>query len=183
MAVDLADLFARPADMSDRTQGEINEDDYPYLERELAAATADIRDFCRWHVYPQKPVEYRRVGASPDDVWLPAMRIKSIDAVTIDSVEYDAAALDAVEFDPTTGWTNLCGRNVAVTYTAGFATVPPNLETAALELAASALGTSLGHTREQAGSVSLTYGRAGGGIDESTPGGQRLIAYRIGRLP
>lgn len=179
----MAEPFATPAEMEQRTQGEINEDAYPYLPDELATATDDIRAFCRWHISPQKSVTYRRVGPHADDVWLSAMEIASIDAVTIDGVEWGEEALAGVEFDPDTGWTNLYGRKVKVTYTAGFEEVPANIKTAALDLAALGLGTSLGQTREQAGSVSLTYGHAGGGIDESTPGGQRLVAYRIGRLP
>lgn len=175
--------FATEQDMADRTQGQVTAASHPFLARELDAATQDIRDFCRWHIAPARPVTFRRVGRTADDVWLPTMNIASIDAVTIDGTEWDANALSAVEFDPDTGWTNLYGRNVAITYTAGYEKVPANLVTATLELAAAALGTSLGHTREQAGTVSVTYGRAGGGIDEDSPGGQRLIAYRIGRLP
>ncbi|WP_157560530.1 hypothetical protein [Microbacterium gubbeenense] len=175
--------LATPEQMCERTQGEVSAESHPFLANELASASDDIRTFCRWHIYPEKQVTYRRVGASADDVWLSAMEITSIDEVTVDGETWDDDRMAAVEFDPDTGWTNICGRKVHVKYTAGFDEVPPNLVTATLELAAQGLGTSLGQTREQAGSVSITYGRSGGGIDESSPGGQRLIAYRIGRLP
>lgn len=175
--------FATPEQMQKRTQGAISSETHPGLGLELDAASEDIRAFCRWHVAPKQQVTRRKVAPFADDVWLSAMAIKSIDAVTIDGREWSAEEVAGVEFDADTGWTNLCGRRVEVTYTAGFDPVPANLVTATLELAAGALGTSLGHTREQAGSVSLTYGRAGGGIDEDTPGGRRLVEYRIGRLP
>ena len=177
------ELLATPEQMCERTQGEVSAESHPFLANELASASNDIRGFCRWHIYPEKQVSYRRVGASVDDVWLSAMEISSIDAVTIDGVEWTTEQVAGVEFDPLTGWTNLCGRRVSVTYTAGYEDVPADLVGLTLELAALGLGTSLGQTREQAGSVSLTYGRGGGGIDPASPEGRRLIPYQIGRLP
>ena len=175
-----ADLFATPEQVTNRTQGAITPETHPGLADELAAATADFRAFCRWHVAPRKPLEYRRVGPSSDDVWLPAMQIASIDEVRIDGRDIDP---ETVEFDPSTGWTSLYGRNVYVKFTAGYAEIPANISAAAMELAAQALGTALGFVREQAGGVSVQYSRAGGGIDEDTPGGARLVAYRLGRIP
>ncbi|UGS26327.1 hypothetical protein K8F61_17125 [Microbacterium resistens] len=177
------DSFATATDMSDRTQGQVTAASHPFLERELEAATQDIRDFCGWHIAPARQVEYRRTGRLPDDVWLPAMEVQSIDSVTIDGTAWTDVAVQRVEFDRDTGWTNLTGRSVIVKYTAGFKKTPPNLLTATLEMAAAALGTSMGWTREQAAGVSVDYGRAGGGIDPDSPGGRRLAAYRIGRLP
>ncbi len=175
--------FASAALMESRSQGAITKASHPFLDEELRAATRAIREFCRWHVAPARSVTYRRAGATPDDVWLPAMEIASIDAVTIDGVEWTPERVAAVEFDPLTGWTNLRGRRVAVTYTAGFPTVPADLVAATLELAALGLGTALGQAREQAGMVSLTFDQVGGAIDDNSPSGRRLIPYRIGRLP
>lgn len=175
--------FASAELMEQRSQGAITTTTHPYLQSELNAATQDIRDFCRWHVAPLREVTHKRRGRFVEDVWLPAMQIASVDAVTIDGVVWDAEHLATVEFDEDTGWTNLRGRAVEVKFTAGYTDVPANIETITLELAAAALGTSLGFTREQAGSVSVTYGRAGGGVDEDSTVGRRLIPYRIGRLP
>lgn len=177
------DTFASAALMESRSQGAITSESHPFLENELLAATRAIREFCRWHVAPARPVTHRSVGATPDDVWLRASEVASIDAVTIDGVEWTTEQVAAVEFDPLTGWTNLCGRRVLVRYTAGYADVPADVVGLTLELAALGLGTSLGQTREQAGTVSLTYGGSGGGIDPVSPAGRRLIPYQIGRLP
>ena len=174
--------FASAALMEARSLGAITTASHPFLEDELRAATRAIREFCRWHVAPARPVTYRRAGRLADDVWLSAMEVASINAVTIDGREWSADEVAAVEFDSLTGWTNLRGRRVAVTYTAGFETVPEDVVALTLELAASALGTSLGQTREQAGSVSVTYDRTGGGIAEGSLAAARLIPYRIGRL-
>jgi len=169
--------------MENRSQGAITATSHPYLGRELAAATQDIKDFCRWHITPRKTVTQKRRGRFAEDVWLQAMQIASIDAVTIDGVEYTEDQVTAVEFDEETGWTNLRGRLVEVTFTAGYVEVPEPIETATLELAAAALGTALGATREQAGSVAITFARPGGGIDDGSPLARRLAAYQIGRLP
>lgn len=183
MPIAVTDSFASTTLMEQRSQGAITTTSHAYLQRELDAATQDIRDFCRWHVSPLMQVEYKRSGQYAEQVWLPAMQIQSIDEVTIDGTTWDAARVASIEFDEDTGWTNLCGRRVTITYTAGFEEVPANVETIALELAASALGTSLGFTREQAGGVAVTFGRAGGGVDDASAQGKRLIAYQIGRLP
>lgn len=177
------DVFASPALMESRSQGAITTASHPFLEDELQAATRAIREFCRWHIAPARQVTLRRAGRLVDDVWLPAMEVASIDAVTIDGREWSEDEVAAVEFDGLTGWTNLCGRRVEVTYTAGFAEVPADVVAVTLELAALGLGTALGQTREQAGSVSVTYDRLGGGIADDSPSGRRLVAYRIGRLP
>lgn len=177
------DLFASAALMESRSQGAITKASHPFLENELDAATRAIREFCRWHIAPARSVKYRRAGASADDVWLPAMEIASIDAVTVNGEEWSSERVAAVEFDPTTGWTNIYGRRVEVTYTAGFAEVPADVVTATLELAALGLGTALGQVREQAGTVSVTYSRRGNGVESEEPTGKRLTAYQIGRLP
>lgn len=179
----VADPFASVALMEQRSQGAITAASHPFLQRELEAATQDIKDFCRWHIAPVEQVTYKRRGRHAEQVWLPAMRIGAITAVTLDGTACDAAQVEAVEFDEDTGWTNLSGRAVEVEFTAGFDAVPANIETITLELAAAALGTSLGYTREQAGAVSVSFGRAGGGIDADSATGRRLIAYQIGRLP
>ena len=89
------------------------------------------------------------------------MEIASIDAVTIDGVEWGEEALAGVEFDPDTGWTNLYGRKVKVTYTAGFEEVPANIKTAALDLG-SAGPRNLARPDARAGRVRVADLRARG---------------------
>ena len=98
--------------MESRSQGAITKASHPFVEDELLAATRAIREFCRWHVAPTRPVTHRSVGAAADDVWLRASEVRSIDAVTIDGVEWTTEQVAGVEFDPLTGWTNLCGRRM-----------------------------------------------------------------------
>jgi len=176
------DAFASNALMESRSQGAITTGSHPHLADELLAATRAIREFCRWHIAPARQVTYRRAGASPDDIYLPAMEVASIDSVRVDGVAWSADRVAAVEFDPLTGWTNIYGRRVVVEFTAGFDEVPADVVGVALELAANGLGTSLGQTREQAGTVALTFDRVGGGVDPAGSLGRRLIPYQIGRV-
>lgn len=170
--------FATEDDMENRTLGAITATSHPFLPQEIAAAVREIRNHCGWHVAPTEVLTYRREAPWAEDVWLPAMQITAITACVIDGRAIDPAT---IRFDPDTGWTNLRGCSVHVTYVAGYSDVPEDLVTLALELAAGGLGTSLGIGREQAGGVSVTYTRANGSVQSSDHG--RLAAYTLGTLP
>ncbi|WP_156759991.1 hypothetical protein [Microbacterium karelineae] len=173
--------FATPQDMQNRTQGAIAAT-HPFLQTELDAATRAIRDHCGWHIAPNEQKTFRRTSPWPERVWLPAMRITSIDAVTIDGATISPAT---VGFDPDSGWTSLRGCTAEVTFTAGFASVPESILTLTLAIAAGGLGAPLGQTREQAGGVALTFGRAGGAL-QTAPGSSdvaTLAPYTIGYVP
>jgi len=177
--------FASAAQMESRTSGVISKD-HPFLEDELQAATGAIRDYCGWHIAPPREVTYRRAGATPDDVYLPAMQIDSIVGVKVDGVDWPAARVAAAEFDPLTGWTNIYARRVEVRYVAGLDDVPAPLVTLTLQVAARGLGAPLGLVRDHAGTVSVTHSQVASGV----AGGTVLLAheqtqlatYRIGSL-
>lgn len=172
------DSFATAELMADRTEGEITLATHPYLTRELAAATRAIRGVCGWHVAPTRTIPYQRVGRFPWLCFLPAMQIQSIVSAAVNGVPVDPTL---VEFDSDTGQTNLYGRAIHVSYSAGFATVPEDIEALTLELAAGALFASAGIIREAAGSVQISYSRSGGGLmpaDEN-----RLVPYILGPVP
>lgn len=173
--------FATPQEMEQRTQGAIAAS-HPFLAKELASATASIRNYCGWHIAGKDAVRYRRTLPYHDAVWLPAMRIDSIDEARVNGADLDVSG---IEFDHDTGWTSLCGRSVDIKFTAGFDPVPADLVTLTLELAAAALGSPLGVSREQAGGVSITFTRTSGALLIG-PGGAdvaRLAPYRLGVLP
>lgn len=178
--------FATKEQMDQRTQGAITVSSHPFLETELAAASDLIRDRCGWHIAAVETLRYRRTWQTRDLVMLPAMQITGITAVTIGDVVWDVDQLSTVEFDPDIGWTNLYGRKVDVTYTAGFAAVPAPLVTLTLQIAARALGSPLGAVREQTLVSNVLWsatapGVAGGAVilphEEAT-----LAPYVLGRL-
>lgn len=173
--------FATPQQMEQRSQGAIAAT-HPFLETELASATRSIRDYCGWHIAGPEEVTHRRVRPYHDQVWLPAMQVEEIVSAKINGGDVEP---DTVEFDPDTGWTSLYGRRVEVKFRAGFDSVPESLVTLTLELAAGALGTPLGISREQAGGVSVTFARTSGALLVG-PGGAdiaRLAPYKLGVLP
>lgn len=179
--------FASAQLMEDRSQGAITTETHPYLEQELAAASRIIRDYCRWHVAPVMPVQHGRRGHGRESVWLRAMQIKSVDSVTVDGTDWDAELLDRVRVDPDVGWTNIEGRDVNVTFTAGYDPVPESIVSLTLQVAARALGSPLGFVREQAGGVAVTHTQIGfnqaGGVLLLPAEESVLDEYRIGRLP
>lgn len=168
------DVTARP-DLADLA-------DHPRLQEQLEAATSAIRAYCRWHIAGVEQRTHIRVQPFPDEVFIPAMRIVSVDAARIDGRDHLAGS---VEFDPGTGWTPLHGCRISVTYTAGFENVPAEIKALCLEMAAAALGSPIGISREAAGGVSVTYSRSGSGVD-TAPGSADvalLAPYRLGWLP
>jgi hypothetical protein len=170
--------FATPTDMGQRSQGAITATTHPFVQQELDAATRTIRNECGWHIATVETLTRKRRSAFWEPIWIPAMEITAVKIITLDEVE-NILADD--EFDPDTGWTSWSGDRYTLEYTAGFTTVPEDIVTLTLELAAGALGMSLGISRAQAGGVSVTYARAGGGLTADDK--NRLAAYRIGRLP
>ena len=169
--------FATPEQMANRSEGAIPST-HQFLESELRAATRQIRNACRWHIAGREAIRYRKVRPFSEGIWLPAMEIQSIDSGTIDGV---AVTSTTTGFDPDTGWTPLKGCDVDITFTAGFDDIPDDLVTLTLELAAGALGSPLGISREQAGAVSISYTRTSGKLTADDM--DRLMAYRLGWVP
>lgn len=173
--------FATPQQMEQRSQGAIAAT-HPFLATELAAATRAIRDYCGWHIAGVENATYRRVRRYHDQVWLPAMQIREIVEAEING---GSVSPDSIDFDPDTGWTSMCGRRVEVKFSAGFDPVPESIVRLTLELAAGALGSPLGISREQAGGVSVTFTRTSGALLVG-PGGNdvaTLVPYKLGVLP
>lgn len=179
--------FATTEQMNRRSRGAITLSSHPFLADELASATQVIRDVCRWHVAGLEELHYRKTWPTSELVYLPAMQIESITAVSVADVAFDADLMDLVEFDADSGWTNIYGRKVDVTYTAGYAQVPESLVTLTLQIAARALGSPLGAVREQtlASSVqwSATAPGVAGGAAVLEHEMRTLSPYILGRLP
>lgn len=168
--------------MAARTGGEIPAD-HPGLARELAAAASAIRDYCGWHIAGVEQNTLTRLVPFVDMIWIPAMEIKSIDALTVGGTVWDDPR--SAPFDPGTGYTGIMARSYSITYTSGYEKLPEAIVTLVLELAAGGLGTAVGIDREQAGGVSVSFARTGGGLAVG-PGGAdavTLAPYKIGVLP
>jgi hypothetical protein len=163
--------------MAARSQGEITVTSHPFLAQELTAATQAIRNECGWHIAEQETITRTLRRRTPGWLWIPAMQVVELSAATADGVE---VLLDSAWVDFETGETNLWGSYFSVTYVAGHEVVPADLVTLTLELAAGAMGVSLGIVREQAGGVAVTY--AGGSASDDAHK-DRLSAYKLGPVP
>lgn len=170
--------FATTSQMETRSGGVIAAST-PGLQIELDAATRAIRNYCAWHIAEREDIRWRKVRRIPGEVWLPAMEVEAITACTIDGFDAIAAGTD-IEFDPETGWTNLWGRSLDITFTAGYPDIPPDLITLCIEMAAGPLVAELGLEKEQAGSVSVTYARPSNVV--SPADFPRLAAYKLGAI-
>ena len=180
------DALTTVAEVQARSNGVITGPTDLALSGRLDSASTIVRAWCGWHIAPVAQVTQVRRRPWREQVWLDAMNILSIDAAQIDGYEYTAEELAAVVFDPGTGWTELCGANVSITFTCGYETVPEEIKALVSEMVIADTINPLGLAREQAGSVSYTLGRTGGGLSGDPTGGgdyARLWPYKIGRRP
>ena len=164
------------------------------ISSNIKSATAAIRNYCGWHLYPSLPCELsvtffdRRVSEARGGVLiqLPARFVTGVTSITIDGENCDKYTLDLngllkvygvkphAEYTP-----------IVVNYTAG---LPGDLMDAIKEMTAQrvthALASSYGITSEAAGGVSVTYNAAWardtGSTSLSEADKELLAPYRIG---
>ena len=136
------------------------------IPKELEAASAAIRNYCGWHLYPSLPCKFtatmqdRRVTRTDGDllIQLPAKFVTAIDSATVGGTEYEHS------FE-TNGIVRVYDvphqsrrAEVVVTYTAGLLDGMMNaVNDIVAHRATHALASSNGVTNETAGGVSITY--------------------------
>lgn len=132
----------------------------------LEAASAAVRSHCGWHVFPV--LKCKAVTSGPGRlVALPTIALSSVSRVTeLGSVLQDGQYEWRVD-----GLLRRCGwrewprawRSVEVEFESGLTgEAAAAVAQVACQVAASALATSAGVSREQAGDVSVTYSQPGG---------------------
>lgn len=177
--------FATPEQMEQRSQGMIPADT-PFLEMALRAASKRIREHCGWHIAETFQTLYKTRRGDGHPLWLPSLHLRSIDSLVVDGRLVDLTETP-VDFVEETGETDIRGRNIRVTFTHGFESVPEDLVDLTLMVASRAMGSPLGFVREQAGGVAVTHsvtaaGVAGGtvllDVDKET-----LLPYTLGWQP
>ena len=164
------------------------------VESNIKSATAAIRNYCGWHLYPELPCELtttffdRRVseGRGGILIQLPAKFVTGITSITIGDTSCDKYTLDpsgllkvyeapsCMEYTP-----------IVIQYTAGLSS---DMMDAIKELTANrithAVASSYGVTSEAAGGVSVTYNASWAGNTQASalPDDSKdvLLPYRIG---
>lgn len=171
------------------TQGEIAADD-PRLSLLIAGASGAIRRHCGWHIAPvvrdtlRVTVPY---GGGALDVLAPTLRLRNVTAVRIDGREVDRPA-----FDETgavwAGYVSHGPHVVEIDAEHGFhLSEVPDLAAIAVQVSVIAASSPKGATREQAGSVSVSWAQTGVNVSGGLTLMDRDLAivdgYRIGGAP
>lgn len=131
----------------------------------LAAAEAQVRAYCRWHIAPVTAENLVLDGTGSRSLFVRTLRLVSVTAVEVDGLVVDPATLEWSEagFIRAPGiWVDKL-RSVKLTVTHGFESVPDVAEIVRA-IAARASAAPGGVVREQAGAVSLTNSLTATGV-------------------
>lgn len=159
--------FVTPAEFSAWTNGKVPEAD-PRLAPLLAGASAGIRRYVGWHLAPV--VEETLVGDGPGGsiLLLPTGRLLSVlsvdnggDLVDVARVDFSAAGMLGLW----SGWwtSRYGGVSVRVRHGYDLADVE-DVKQIVKQVTANALASPMGATREQAGTVSISWATTAPGV-------------------
>lgn len=157
--------FITPQALSDYTQGKVLATD-PRVPGLLEGASAAVRRLCGWHIYPVVTETVRLDGPGGRELALPTLNLTALGAVVERDVTVDATTLEWSRLGNvrrTAGcWSESYGA-LSVTMTHGFEDVP-DVEQIVAQVVAAALSSPMGATREQAGSLAVTWATTAPGV-------------------
>lgn len=132
---------------------------------QVVLASARVRSYCRWHVFPSLTETLTLDGPGQPFVMLPSMYVTDVASVTEDGVLVDASLYEWSQ----TGqlwragrWTGHF-RGLAVEFTHGYDVVPDAVRDVVIAVAKRLPVGMSGVTQESAGGVSRLYGGILGG--------------------
>ena len=174
-------VFATPAELNTFTGRSIPNAQATMM---LAQAAAAIRAYCGWHIYASKEVHLTLDGPGTIILSLPSLLVTEVDTVTEDDDDlvvdddYQWSAMGVLR-RVGTNWTDKLG-GVVVTFTHGYAVLPPEIQAVCLQAAARAVASPSGIKSEQSGGLSVTYAIPGGlmELEKSV-----LNRYRVPQTP
>ena len=171
--------FAVAADLESWTGGRIAVS--PTSQRTLDAASNYVRRYCGWHIYPELEMDLLLDAPGGHHLRLPSRHVTAITSLTFgddlaptDSYRWSASG-DIEQLPTSMEWASGFPsgfRTLHAIFTSGYEEVPPELAILVLGIAARALSSPSGVTREQAGQVSLSYATTASGAS----GGIALLA-------
>ena len=156
----------------------------------LLQAEAAVRDYCGWHIAPERAdVEIVVDGSGARVLQLPTLHLTDVTGIVEDGVTVDLADVQWTEAGylwRASGWTrNL--RGVTATVTHGFAEVPAAVQAVVQAVAQRAVQNPGSLVRKQVGPFADTYSQTG--FNQSLPialleAEKRMLdAYRLPSLP
>lgn len=170
--------FVTPAELSAATGGKVAADD-PRVPVLLAGASAGIRRACGWHVAPVVDETVTLDGPGSDVLMLRTGRLVAVDAV-VDGGEVLTDGTDVLDGDLTSsaffwsgdGWVRRVSgrftsreRGVSVSIRHGWDLADvPDVQAIVSQVVAVALSSPMGATREQAGTVSVSWATTSPGV-------------------
>jgi hypothetical protein len=157
--------FATPEELSAYTSGLISSSD-PRAQDILDGATQAIQNYCGWSIAPAEDIEVYLDGGT-EELYLPTLKLNSIDSITV-----AGEAVTEFEWSRRTGNVRRTSRvdfpdvygDIVVAFNSGYAEVPADLKQIVLQVAAMALSSPTGATREQAGQVSMQWATTAPGV-------------------
>lgn len=183
--VEELDPLITPADVEGWTQGKLRASTVG-LDKKCAGVSRAIRDYCGWHIFPVLEIHDLMDGPGGRILQLPSRYLRSVEALRWRGDElpvgsYRHSLSGFVEYEPagTEGWpwptlgvwpTGF--RVLDVEFTSGYSKVPESMVQLASGIAARAAASPLGYTREQSGTVGVSFG----GADSGAGGGIALLA-------
>ena len=138
----------------------------------LEAAQGEIRDYCGWHIAPSETVTNASVRIGERGlILLPTLHLTAVGQVQVDGrtlvygVDYDWDKVGYIS-RLVPSWPR--HRVATVTYTHGYAEIPPNVAVIGYELAQRAMDTVGGNTKDfNAGPYRMSLRSLGVELDES----------------
>lgn len=149
------------------------------VQTELASAR--VRAYCRWHIYPSRTETLTLDGPGGRLLLLPSLYVTAVASISdsgtlVDAADYDWSQAGMVQRQ--TGWWSCRYRALAVTFTHGYDDVPDAVRDVTISVAKRLPAAMSGVTQEQVGGESRTYGgllTAAAG-DTLTDGEKRALA-------
>lgn len=178
--------FVTASEFAEWTGGKISASD-PRVEPLLAGASAGLRKFAGWHIAPV--LEETLVGDGPGGrlLVLPTGRLLSVVSVdnggeTVDITTVDSSKLGMLELR--SGWWSSRFGAVSVRVQHGYDLADvEDIRQIVKQVTSNALSSPMGATREQAGTVSISWATTAPGVSGGLSLLQRdlevLAAYKI----
>lgn len=154
------------------------------VEPAIDAASAAIRSYCRWHVYPSLPCRATLDTDGARSLWLPTTMLTSVTEVTVNGDETDAYQWSRIGQVLPDQRPLPALQGATVEYVAGMDALPADLAEAVKNVVIRAVALSYGVTSESAGGVSIGYNPSAAYAAASTGAESQaatLAPYRVVR--
>lgn len=139
----------------------------------LRQVSAAVRAYCHWHIAPVQSETWTLDGSGTRFLWLPTLRVVSIESITNNGVAVDLTTVDTsksgylvLRCDVSSAlhcWSHRPG-GIVIQLHHGLDDIPDELVELTMAVALRAVSSPTGIVREQAGAVSAEYALVAPGV-------------------